>query len=135
MTERVNGRPQIIKKPFANQSTFFLSKMVNWKEMLVVAYTWLPLMASDGASGRSDVSSSWGGGGEATLRRGQFPYAYIRSKLAVLPEEQNSSGQVSRRESMNKPNGEAERYRFASSSRSECGIQVWSLNHSIFGFL
>ena len=109
--------------------------MVNWKEMLVVAYTWLPLMTSDGASGRSDVSSSCGGGGEATLRRGQFPYAYIRSKLAVLPEEQNSSGQVSRRESMNKPNGEAERYRFASSSRSECGIQVWSLNHSILGFL
>ena len=31
-------------------------------------------------------------------QRGQFPYAYIRSKLAVLPEE----GQLSRRESMNK---------------------------------
>eukprot|EP00095_Tigriopus_kingsejongensis_P003917 maker-scaffold85_size395806-snap-gene-2.22 protein:Tk03917 transcript:maker-scaffold85_size395806-snap-gene-2.22-mRNA-1 annotation:"PREDICTED: uncharacterized protein LOC103515305" len=32
-------------------------------------------------------------------RRGQFPYAYIRSKLSVLPEEQ--AGQLSRRESMN----------------------------------
>merc|ERR1712223_1307305 len=30
-------------------------------------------------------------------RASQFPYAYIRSKLAVLPEE----GQLSRRESMN----------------------------------
>lgn len=32
-------------------------------------------------------------------RRNQFPYAYIRSKLSVLPEEQ--AGQLSRRESMN----------------------------------
>jgi len=32
-----------------------------------------------------------------TSRASQFPYAYIRSKLAVLPEE----GQLSRRESMN----------------------------------
>jgi hypothetical protein len=32
-------------------------------------------------------------------RRGQFPYAYIRSRLAVLPEEH--AGQLSRRESMN----------------------------------
>ena len=132
MTEKVNGR--VSNSPLQINHFFKKLEMVNWKEMLVVAYTWLPLMTSDGASGRSDVSSSCGGG-ETTLRRGQFPYAYIRSKLAVLPEEQNSSGQVSRRESMNKPNGEAERYRFASSSRSECGIQVWSLNHSISGFL
>ena len=27
-------------------------------------------------------------GASAIGRRGQFPYAYIRSKLAVLPEEQ-----------------------------------------------
>jgi hypothetical protein len=32
-------------------------------------------------------------GASAIGRRGQFPYAYIRSKLAVLPEEQ--AGQVS----------------------------------------
>ncbi len=38
-------------------------------------------------------------------RRGQFPYAYIRSKLSVLPEEQ--AGQLSRRESMN--NNDAEK--------------------------
>ena len=38
-------------------------------------------------------------GASAIGRRGQFPYAYIRSKLAVLPEEQ--AGQISRRESMN----------------------------------
>merc|ERR1711990_195442 len=37
------------------------------------------------------------GNNRATGRAGQFPYAYIRSKLAVLPEE----GQLSRRESMN----------------------------------
>ena len=48
------------------------------------------------------------------MRRGQFPYAYIRSKLAVLPEE--NAGQVSRRESMNRGG--------FTSSRSECGIQV-----------
>ena len=36
----------------------------------------------------------------STRRPGQFPYAYIRSKLSVLPEEQ--AGQLSRRESMNK---------------------------------
>jgi len=35
-------------------------------------------------------------------RRGQFPYAYIRSRLSVLPEEQ--AGQLSRRESMNQGN-------------------------------
>ena len=37
--------------------------------------------------------------GSSSSRRGQFPYAYIRSKLSVLPEEQ--AGQLSRRESMN----------------------------------
>lgn len=37
-------------------------------------------------------------------RRAQFPYAYIRSKLSVLPEEQ--AGQLSRRESMNQNDGE-----------------------------
>jgi hypothetical protein len=36
---------------------------------------------------------------QQSIRRGQFPYAYIRSKLSVLPEEQ--AGQLSRRESMN----------------------------------
>ena len=38
--------------------------------------------------------------------RGQFPYAYIRSKLAVLPEE----GQLSRRESMNESCKDANGY-------------------------
>ena len=37
-------------------------------------------------------------GGTSASRTSQFPHAYIRSKLAVLPEE----GQLSRRESMNK---------------------------------
>ena len=51
-------------------------------------------------------------GASAIGRRGQFPYAYIRSKLAVLPEEQ--AGQISRRESMNGrgdgyPNGQTQR--------------------------
>ena len=41
---------------------------------------------------------------ESGHRRGQFPYAYIRSKLSVLPEEQ--AGQLSRRESMNQNDGE-----------------------------
>ena len=40
-----------------------------------------------------------GGNGTSNIRRGQFPYAYIRSRLSVLPEEQ--AGQLSRRESMN----------------------------------
>merc|ERR1712223_667034 len=44
-------------------------------------------------NGNSQMSSS-----SSRPQRGQFPYAYIRSKLAVLPEE----GQLSRRESMNK---------------------------------
>merc|ERR1719220_705473 len=44
-------------------------------------------------NGNSQMSST-----SSRPQRGQFPYAYIRSKLAVLPEE----GQLSRRESMNK---------------------------------
>ena len=76
-----------------------------------------PQAFGGGGDGSTSTSREGEGGGGGTLRRGQFPYAYIRSKLAVLPEEQNSSGQVSRRESMNKPD-----YRFTS-SRSECGIQ------------
>ena len=45
------------------------------------------------------------GGGAGGIRRGQFPYAYIRSRLSVLPEEQ--AGQLSRRESMNQAGDEA----------------------------
>ena len=52
------------------------------------------------------INGSGGGGatnggsnGASNIRRGQFPYAYIRSRLSVLPEEQ--AGQLSRRESMN----------------------------------
>ena len=44
------------------------------------------------------------GGGAGNIRRGQFPYAYIRSRLSVLPEEQ--AGQLSRRESMNQAGDE-----------------------------
>ena len=60
-------------------------------------------------------------------QRGQFPYAYIRSKLAVLPEE----GQLSRRESMNK----ADSYKDANGylqprSRSQQVKQI-SLVHSM----
>ena len=80
--------------------------------------------AGDGTAAR-DTGGEGGGG---TLRRGQFPYAYIRSKLAVLPEEQNGSGsgQVSRRESMNRPH--QDEYRFTS-SRSECGLGQASGRH------
>ena len=53
--------------------------------------------------GSGNCSAGGSGGGPANtnggIRRGQFPYAYIRSKLSVLPEEQ--AGQLSRRESMN----------------------------------
>jgi len=59
----------------------------------------------------SAASSVVGGSGDGEQRkgngsrRGQFPYAYIRSRLSVLPEEQ--AGQLSRRESMNQgPCGE-----------------------------
>ncbi len=51
------------------------------------------------AQGSASSSSSSFGNGNGGHRRGQFPYAYIRSKLSVLPEEQ--AGQLSRRESMN----------------------------------
>ena len=51
-------------------------------------------------NGKSVGSGGGGvGGGAGNIRRGQFPYAYIRSRLSVLPEEQ--AGQLSRRESMN----------------------------------
>ena len=51
------------------------------------------------AQGSASSASSSFGNGSGGHRRGQFPYAYIRSKLSVLPEEQ--AGQLSRRESMN----------------------------------
>lgn len=62
--------------------------------------------------------------------RNQFPYAYIRSKLAVLPEEQ--AGQISRRESMNVKGEEAIMPKDAngyiqpdrSVARSECGLKA-----------
>ena len=69
-----------------------------------------------------------------TIKRGQFPYAYIRSKLAVLPEEQ--AGQISRRESMNRQSDQTAQTVQSSrinssaqenmhlSSRSECGAQI-----------
>lgn len=55
------------------------------------------LMAQPGMAAQNAVGGHNGNGG--TYRRGQFPYAYIRSKLSVLPEEH--AGQLSRRESMN----------------------------------
>ena len=50
-------------------------------------------------NGSGGGGSIGGGNGASNIRRGQFPYAYIRSRLSVLPEEQ--AGQLSRRESMN----------------------------------
>jgi len=88
------------------------------------------------SSSGNDVSGSdKQQGTQTTGRRGQFPYAYIRSKLAVLPEE--NSGQVSRRESMKQERLSEPRFGGSSefsaagsggftSSRSECGIQVGS---------
>ena len=57
-----------------------------------------PIFSSDSNIHRSlaEVGGTMNNGGQPRPR-GQFPYAYIRSKLAVLPEE----GQLSRRESMN----------------------------------
>ncbi len=55
----------------------------------------MPRSLSVGELSHNNQSANAGG----HYRRGQFPYAYIRSKLSVLPEEQ--AGQLSRRESMN----------------------------------
>ena len=56
-----------------------------------------PIFSSDSNIQRTLAETMQSGNNRATGRAGQFPYAYIRSKLAVLPEE----GQLSRRESMN----------------------------------
>lgn len=56
-----------------------------------------PIFSSDSNIHRTLAETMQSGNNRATGRAGQFPYAYIRSKLAVLPEE----GQLSRRESMN----------------------------------
>ena len=58
-----------------------------------------PIFSSDSNIHRSLAENTTNERGHQArqARAGQFPYAYIRSKLAVLPEE----GQLSRRESMN----------------------------------
>ena len=90
-----------------------------------------PIFSSDSNIHRSLAEVQLNGGQNARPRAGQFPYAYIRSKLAVLPEE----GQLSRRESMNESAKDANGYLTSNrrskssnpdvdleSAQSECGL-------------
>ena len=69
------------------------------------------LMAQPGMAAPNAVNGGGGGANSGTYRRGQFPYAYIRSKLSVLPEEH--AGQLSRRESMNQNGDQAQAHAHA----------------------
>jgi len=91
-----------------------------------------PIFSSDSNIQRS-LAENTTNAGQQSRPRAQFPYAYIRSKLAVLPEE----GQLSRRESMNESKdvngylqpGQTRRSKSSgpevdleSATQSECGL-------------
>ena len=116
-SDKIGNRSNMVKQ-FSSDSNIHRSYVANQKNHHFVGHT---------ASGNENENST-------TIKRGQFPYAYIRSKLAVLPEEQ--AGQISRRESMNRQSDLAAvspqcskissnaQENLHLSSRSECGAQT-----------
>ena len=94
-SDKIGNRSNMVKQ-FSSDSNIHRSYVINQKnQQHPQKPTPLP---QDGFNMSHGVSND----GESTtsIKRGQFPYAYIRSRLAVLPEEQ--AGQISRRESMNR---------------------------------
>ena len=118
--DKIGNRSNMVKQ-FSSDSNIHRSYVANQKNQ--------HFMGHGTTTNENDNSN--------TIKRGQFPYAYIRSKLAVLPEEQ--AGQISRRESMNRQSDQAvASVQFSKmnsnaqenlhlSSRSECGAQ----NHDV----
>ena len=118
--DKIGNRSNMVKQ-FSSDSNIHRSYVTNQKNQHLMGH---------GTINENDNSN--------TIKRGQFPYAYIRSKLAVLPEEQ--AGQISRRESMNRQSDQAAASVHCSkmisnvkenmhlSSQSECGAQAHGID-------
>ena len=91
-SDRIGNRSNMVKQ-FSSDSNIHRSFVITQKNQ----QSQKPTPGSQDSFGMGMVNDNEN---TTTIKRGQFPYAYIRSRLAVLPEEQ--AGQISRRESMNR---------------------------------
>ena len=136
-SDKTGNRSNMVKQ-FSSDSNIHRSYVINQKNQHSQNQ---PALSQDTVSVGPGISNE--GENTTTIKRGQFPYAYIRSRLAVVTEEQ--AGQISRRESMNrqadqlaastqistmaskmKENMHAQKQ---ISSRSECGAQTDQLDN------
>ena len=132
--DKTGNRSNMVKQ-FSSDSNIHRSYVINQKNQHSQK---LPAVSQDTFNVGHGISNE--GENTTTIKRGQFPYAYIRSRLAVVTEEQ--AGQISRRESMNRQADqlaasastqcstmasnikEAMHAQKQISSRSECGAQT-----------
>ena len=115
VSDKIGNRSNMVKQ-FSSDSNIHRSYVANQKNH----HSQKPI-PPDTFGMNCNVSSE--GDSTTSIKRGQFPYAYIRSRLAVLPEEQ--AGQISRRESMNKQSDQM----MASASLQGCVVNSTSGEH------